>query len=161
MCHCDREPSDLPGDVARLSLYVEASREAEVHKWLLSEKAHRDLGDQAILDWSRKHWNAFLRARWIDHLLGRTFLVELEISDFGLLKRRFQDSEFLPLILGMLAQGQENLNIIDYFHRCDLPVEGMMEILEELDVNSTRLHFKLVQRLAHGESDVCPCRLAG
>jgi hypothetical protein len=161
MCQCNPESSELPDDVARLSLYIEGTKEAHTHKWILSEQAGRDLGEHAILDWTQKHWNAFLRARWIDHLFGRKYWIELEASDFGLLKRRFRDSACLPMILDELARGRENLNIIDRFHRENRPVDEMLEILEELDVNSTRLQFKLVQRLTHGESDVCPCRLAG
>lgn len=30
-------------------------KEIEIHKWLESEKAHRDLGEEAVKDWIEKH----------------------------------------------------------------------------------------------------------
>lgn len=38
-------------------------KEIEIHKWLESEKANRDLGDEAVKDWIEKHAAEF-RARW-------------------------------------------------------------------------------------------------
>lgn len=161
MCLCSTQTVNLPPGVAFFSLYAEGSREAEIHKYLESQKAGRDLGDAAILDWSQKYWHKFLRAHWIDHFFGRKYLVELEAADFGLLKEAFQGSEVLPRILQMLYAAAENLDIIVWFHRQNLPVDEMLDILEQLDINSKRLQFSLEQRLSHSEAENCPCRLAG
>ncbi|MEN9362319.1 MAG: hypothetical protein RL095_3854 [Verrucomicrobiota bacterium] len=37
------------------------------HKWLESEKAGRDLGDDALLDWIEKHEDKFLKERQLAH----------------------------------------------------------------------------------------------
>jgi hypothetical protein len=79
--------SARPGDspVQYLSVYKEGLEEANRYKWILSERERRDLGDSAIRQWVREHWNGFLRARWVEHLYGRCFWVELDQNDFGLL----------------------------------------------------------------------------
>jgi ABC-type proline/glycine betaine transport system substrate-binding protein len=38
-------------------------KEIEIHKWLESEKANRDLGEEAVKDWIEKHAEEF-RKRW-------------------------------------------------------------------------------------------------
>lgn len=38
-------------------------KEMEVHKWIESEKAHRDLGEEALRDWITKHAEEF-RDKW-------------------------------------------------------------------------------------------------
>jgi midasin (ATPase involved in ribosome maturation) len=38
-------------------------KEVEIHKWIESEKANRDLGEEAIKDWIIKHAAEF-RKKW-------------------------------------------------------------------------------------------------
>ena len=38
-------------------------KEIEIHKWLESEKANRDLGEEAVKDWIEKYAVEF-RERW-------------------------------------------------------------------------------------------------
>src|ERR1700730_6454986 len=92
----------------RLSVHDCGAVEAERHKWIESEKAGRDLGEWAIRCWVREHWNGFLRDRWLEHLQGRTFWIELDHDDFGLLQRAFRDSMLIDSILEHLKEGQEN-----------------------------------------------------
>jgi hypothetical protein len=96
----------------RLSLQRCGEEEARRFKWIQSEKAGRDLGDQAIKLWIRQHWNGFLRHRWIEHLQGKTFWVELQGADFGLLQRKFRNSPLISQILERLVVLKENLDII-------------------------------------------------
>lgn len=37
--------------------------EIEIHKWIESEKANRDLGDEAVKDWILKHAKQY-REQW-------------------------------------------------------------------------------------------------
>ena len=94
----------------KCSLYVEGEQEALRFKWIESEKAGCDLGEAAIRKWVKDHWWGYLRARWIEHLQGKTFWMELDRGDFGLLQRRFQEKALLlDRILDRLKAGQENL----------------------------------------------------
>jgi hypothetical protein len=122
------------------SVYVDCEQEALRFKWIESEKAGRDLGDAAIRRWVRDHWWGYLRARWVEHLQGKRFWVELDRGDFGLLQREFQaDGLLLDRILDRLKDRQENLDIILWAQDWGLPVEPTLQILEALDINSRRL----------------------
>jgi len=131
-----------------MSVHDQGEQEAKRYKWIESEKAGRDLGEWAIRCWVREHWNGFLRARWLEHLQGRTFWIELDHNDFGLLEREFQDSLLIEEILARLKTGQENLNVLIWAIDNGLRMEDVMEILEALDINSRRIEFLLDSRLA-------------
>ena len=126
------------------SVYIDGEQEALRYKWIESEKAGRDLGESAIRRWVQNHWWGYLRARWLEHLQGRRFWVELDRGDFGLLQRKFHDNTLLlDRILDRLKAGQENLDIILWAQLWGVPIEPVLQILEALDINSRRLahHF--------------------
>src|SRR5262245_44235542 len=126
--------------VPKSSVFVECEDEIKKHKWLESQKAGRDLGEQAEKSWVRDHWWGFLRARWLEHLQGKRFWEELDRDDFGLLQRRFhEDSQLLGSIVDRLKSGQENLDIICWALDTKLNLDDVCSILQALDVNSRRL----------------------
>jgi hypothetical protein len=127
----------------KCSVYAESEKEAQSFKWIESEKAGCDLGEVAIRRWVKDHWWGYLRARWLEHLQGRRFWVELDRGDFGLLQRRFTDQQLLlDRILDRLKAGQENLHIILWAQNWNIPTTPVLEILEALDINSRRLACK-------------------
>jgi len=131
--------------VPRMSVYDDCEREAARYKWIESEKAGCDLGEDAIRRWVRDHWTGYLRSRWLEHLQGKKFWVELDRGDFGLLQREFRDDVILlDRILDRLKSGQENLQVILWAIEWQLPIEPVLRILRALDINSRRLahHFE-------------------
>ncbi|MDR3634686.1 MAG: hypothetical protein P4L84_12845 [Isosphaeraceae bacterium] len=132
----------------RMSVYDRGELEALRHKWIESEKAGRDLGEWAIRCWVREHWNGFLRERWLEHLQGRAFWIELDHDDFGLLQRAFQESPLIEPILHRLIAGQENLDVINWAIDTDLPMDHVLDILETLDINSRRIECHLDRRFS-------------
>lgn len=124
----------------KCSVFIDGQLEALRYKWIESEKAGKDLGDHAIRCWVRDHWWVYLRARWVEHLQGKRFWVELDRNDFGLLQRHFQDHPvLLNQILDRIKARQENLDIIHWAHQEHIPIENVLNILEGLDINSRRL----------------------
>ena len=122
------------------SVYTESEQEALRYKWIESEKAGHGLGEDAIRLWVKRHWWGYLRARWLEHLQGKCFWVELDRGDFGLLQREFHDNTLLlDRILDRLKSGQENLDIILWAMNWGLPITPVLQILEALDINSRRL----------------------
>lgn len=132
---CVAEPT-----VQRLSVYDDCEQEAARFKWIESEKAGCDLGEDAIRRWVRDHWSGYLRSRWLEHLQGRRFWVELDRGDFGLLLREFSDNQLLlDRILDRLKSGQENLQVIIWAFEWHIEIDPVIEILKALDINSRRL----------------------
>jgi hypothetical protein len=129
-------------------VHDQGEEEAKRHKWIESEKAGRDLGESAIRVWVREHWNGFLRARWLEHLQGWTYWIELDHNDFGLLQREFCDSPVINEIVNRLKAGEENLEVLVWALDERLPMDQVLEILEALDINSRRIEFTLDARLA-------------
>lgn len=121
-------------------LFEEATREAHQHKWIESEKAGRDLGDQAIRDWHKHFWRSFCRERWVEHLQGIAFWEELDNDDFGLLTIKFHDNTSLvDRIVEKLTAGGENLDVIQWAIEKKQDVNDVIEVLKILDINSRRL----------------------
>jgi hypothetical protein len=134
----------------KCSVYADSDQEALRFKWIESERAGRDLGEAALRRWVQHHWWGYLRARWVEHLQGSRFWVELDRGDFGLLQQRFQDQTLLlDRILDRLKSGQENLDIILWALEWGVPLRDVREILQVLDINS--------RRLAH-RFDPLPCK---
>ena len=124
----------------KASIYVDCEQEAQQFKWIESERAGRDLGESAIRKWVEQHWWGYLRARWLEHLEGKRFWVELDRGDFGLLQRGFHPNEcLLDRILDRLKAGQENLDVIVWAIDWGINPNPVREILEAFDINSRRL----------------------
>jgi hypothetical protein len=132
-----------PSPVTTKSVYTECVEEENRHKWIESEKAGYDLGEGCIRQWVKRHWKGYLRARWVEHLQGKCFWVELDRGDFGLLLREFIDQkELLDTILDQLKAGKENLHVILWALDTRIPTEPVQQILKALDVNSRRLSHR-------------------
>lgn len=129
--------------VPRLSVYTDCKAEIDQFKWIESERAGYDLGESAVRRWVTDHWRGYLRARWLEHLQGKRFWIELDRGDFGLLSRAFAtDTDLLNAILEQLKAGQENLDVLCWAARQRIPSDPVLRILEALDINSRRLLYK-------------------
>jgi hypothetical protein len=122
------------------SVHRECIEEENKHKWIESEKAGYDLGEACVRRWVKDHWTGYLRAKWVEHLQGKCFWIELAGNDFGLLLREFQtQQELLNQILNQLKNGAENLDVLNWAVANNIPTGPVHEILEALDVNGKRL----------------------
>jgi hypothetical protein len=133
-------PVDAPPPLVAKSVHKECIEEENKHRWIESEKAGYDLGEGCIRQWVQEHWSGYLRARWVEHLQGKCFWVELDRGDFGILQREFKDQqELLDIILDQLKSGKENLHIIDWAIASSKPIDDVVEILTALHINARRL----------------------
>jgi hypothetical protein len=128
------------GSCDALSLYVEASREAQRHKWIESQKRGRDLGEYAIREWYRVHWPQYCRYRRLEHLRGSRRWAEFNDEPFGQLYSLIVQGDLLAdRILDRVYAGFENLTIINWAIDWGLPIGRTLDILAQLDVNRARL----------------------
>src|SRR5262249_7332685 len=95
----------------RCSVYAEARRQADVYKWVESERANRDLGEEALKAWARRHWRPFVRACWLQHLRGERYWAEVDRGDFGLLAGTAATG-LVAEVVALLRDGGENLDVI-------------------------------------------------
>lgn len=126
--------------VAALSLYDEAAREAERHKWIESKKCGRDLGVHAIREWYRLYWPHYCRYKRLEHLRGSRRWVEFNDEPFGCLYSLIVQGDLLAdRILDRVYAGYENLAIINWAIDWGLDIDRVLDILAQLDVNRARL----------------------
>ena len=124
----------------KLSIWDDSQREIDCYKWIVSERAGYDLGEAAVRRWISEHWNGYLRARWLDHLYGRTFWIELDHDDFGLLLTAFQDKALLlDRIMDRIKAGQENLEIINWYIDGNICADDCRQILSAININGRRM----------------------
>lgn len=136
--------------IPRLSVYTESKLEIDQFKWIEDERAGYDLGEGAVRQWVQDHWRGYLRARWLEHLQGKRFWIELDRGDFGLLSRDFpSDRDLMNCVLELLKAGQENLDVICWARHHRIPSDSVVGILEALDINSRRLLFKFDTNSSH------------
>ena len=126
--------------VRKTSLYDEAHREAERHKWIESQKHGRDLGETAIRDWYQVYWLDYCRRKRMEHIRGSRCWQEFGDEDFGRIDSiRDTEKSLVDRILDRVDAGQENLDIINWALEWGLPMDRVVEILSQLDVNRARL----------------------
>lgn len=127
-------------DVEVLSVFEAAFLEARHHRWIESQKAGRDLGDAAFLDWYRRHWWRFLRHRHVEHLLGDVCWQEFNPDSFGVLGSLPGEDEWLAAeIVELYREGGENLGIIQHAYEQDWPLHEVRECLLLINMNDARL----------------------
>ena len=120
----------------------DAREEAERFRWIESEKAGYDLGEEAIQQWVACHWSAFVRGRALEHLSGRRFWLEMPRTEFGALVREFPDQqELVHEIVTRLAAGADNLTILQWATDTARPVNGVCNVLQRIDVNEWGTRF--------------------
>ncbi len=140
-------------NVERRSLREESHREATRYKWYESERAGCDQGEWAIRQWVHRHWPGFLRSRWIEHMLGVRFWIELDRREFGLLQQDVGAERcIIESIVERLQCGAENLDIIRW-SRCEKsPGEQkqVRHVLYLINVNGHRMQCYF------GDEEACP-----
>jgi len=128
------------GACCLLSLYEDAVLEAERHKWIESQKRGRDLGQHAIREWYRLHWPRYCRYKRLEHLRGSRRWAEFSDESFGQLYSLIVQGDMLAdRILDRVYAGHENLTIITWAIDWGLPIDRVLDILAQLDVNRARL----------------------
>jgi hypothetical protein len=129
--------------MVKQSIWDDCQCEIARFKWITSERAGRDLGEAAIRRWIMEHWDGYLRARWLDHLYGKTFWIELDRGDFGLLQTAFKEQALLlDRIMDRIKAGQENLQIINWAIDWHVPSDPMQKILTAIDMNGRRISYR-------------------
>jgi len=123
-----------------LSVYCEARLEALRHKWIESEKYGFDRGTEALAEWYNTYWTIFCRWKCLEHVRGWQFWMEFEPDNFGQLYDAIvQGCQMTRAILDRVSAGEENLDIIEWAHDEDYPMENVLNRLVQININHARL----------------------
>lgn len=137
-------PSDRqrPDGLVVHSLTAHAVVTMDRHKWIESQRAGRDLGSAASTDWVDRYWKGWTRSKLIEHLYGWRCWGAFDERDFGLLGRTSVEHhvqrELLEQIASLLADGGENLDVINWAIAGDLPLDNILWLLDRIDINAKR-----------------------
>jgi hypothetical protein len=127
-------------DILKRSLYREATFEARRY-----QEKHPEKSERASREWNIQYWWPWARSRWLEHIRGQIFWIELGEDDFDLTNRGiFGNQELLDSILRQVERGRENLDIINWATRSKKDMDEVLEILEKLDLNRHRDELKHV-----------------
>jgi hypothetical protein len=121
------------------SLDYEAWLEAEIFKWLESERAGHDRGHPARQEWVRRHWDDFCRWRLVDHLFGHKCFKEFNVEAFGCLKDPSRaNSQVVQYVLKKFVDERwENLNFLGTID-VEIPRQPVYETLDLFRINDGR-----------------------
>ena len=145
----DPAPEDALADQRWLgtdvpSLLPMAWLEIERHKWIESEKAKRDVGQAAVADWLKRFWWRFCRWRRIEHVEGVHRWYEFSHEDFAKVLRPILENDRLVLVILELMKTDRrrvinDLEVIEWARDAGVPMERVLEILGEIQINVARL----------------------
>jgi len=122
----------------RMSVFVGAADAANIHKWLLSEQANCDVGDEGLRDWYRKYFRKYLRGRLMDHISGQCLFEEFNPAAYNILQVfTFKSPELRETVETSLRDGKENLDIVHHVipEVEEEEAEQVIEFLKVVDVN--------------------------
>ena len=126
------------------SLLPAAWDEIQRHKWIESEKARRDVGHAAVVDWLGRFWWRFCRWRRLEHLEGVRRWYEFSHEDFAKALRAILEDDRLTLVILELMKADHirvmnDLEVIEWARDVGLPMERVLEVLGVIHINVARL----------------------
>lgn len=95
---------------------------------------------RADLPYSARMFQRWLRARLVEHWQGEHYWPELDRNDFAILRRALHPNGLLVAdVVALLMSGAENLTVITWAVETGQPLDDVVEILTQLDVNTRRI----------------------
>jgi hypothetical protein len=85
-------------------------------------------------------WRGWVCARVMEHLRGECFWWELDLGDFGLLKRRWHANlELVESVVARIATGADTLHVLVWAVETQHPLEAVVTILRTLRMDARHL----------------------
>ena len=98
----------------------------------------------------RRFWRLWFRYRWVEHVIGEKFWIEMGAERFGILKQGRQHN---PVLVSRVADrlmydaGLENLNIILWASDWELDLDEVVAILKRININDVRVNGQSIEHL--------------
>ena len=98
--------------------------------------------EEAVEQWIVKRWVGWVRSKLLEHFLGWRRWSGFKASDYGLLRREsvthMVEQPVMEEVIQRLAQGGENLDIMDWAVQNGQDVEGVINLLDRININEKR-----------------------
>ncbi len=124
------------------SLTAHALQAINRHQWIESEKRGYDCGNDTIEEWLQRYWKGWVRSKLLEHFLGKRFWGAFGSDTFNLFRHQsfnaIADEETSQIIADKLADGGENLDIINWAIQEKRDIDGVIALLERIDINAQR-----------------------
>lgn len=134
--------------VEKHSIMYHAAADYAAKKHLDWERFSYDIEETASEDWKRRFWRLWFRVRWVEHLLGDRYWIEMGEQNFGVLRRGEPHNPMLvSRVADRLIAGWENLNIILWASDWGLDLEEVIAVLKKININDVRVRGKRVDTL--------------
>jgi hypothetical protein len=133
------------------SIMYHAAVDYAAKKHLDWERLSYDIEETASEHWKRRFWRLWLRARWVEHVLGQTYWMELGDDNFGLLGSDDRNPVLVSRVADRLIVGWENLDLILWGADWGLDLDEIIDILKRININHILVNDRpvdeLIQRL--------------
>ena len=134
------------GTVERHSVLHHAASDYAAQKFLDWERLSYDVEPTTSEHWRRRYWRLWFRQHWVEHVLGKSYWIEMGEENFGIFQR---GQPLNPLLVERVADrlivGWENLGIILWASDWSLDLDEVIEILKKLNINHVRVNGKRIE----------------
>jgi len=143
----DRAPQE---QAEKHSIMYHAAADYAAKKHLDWERLSYNVDQTVSEDWRRRFWRLWFRYRWVEHVIGEKFWIEMGPERFGILKQGRQHN---PVLVSRVADrlmydaGLENLNIILWASDWGLDLDEVVAILKRININDVRVNGQSIERL--------------
>lgn len=131
-----------PDGIRQFSLTAHAIQEMARHRWIESQKAGHDCGDQADHDWLALYWKGWARSKLLEHYYGWRYWSAFGSQQYGLFNRTTVEhavpDDVLKKVAEILAGGGENLDVIDWALSQSCSLDPILWLLDRVDINAAR-----------------------
>lgn len=131
--------------IEKHSIMYHAAADYAAKKHLDWESLSYDVEETASEDWKRRFWRLWFRVRWVEHLLGDRYWIEMGEQHFGVLREGEPHNPVLvSRVADRLIAGWENLNIILWASDWGLNLDEVIAVLKKININDVRVSGKRV-----------------
>ena len=135
-------------DVVKHSIMYHAAADYAARKYLDWERLSYDVEQTASEHWRRRFWRLWFRVRWVEHVLGQNFWIEMGPENFGILRHgRPHDPVLVSRVADRLIAGWENLGLILWASDWGIDLDEVIEILKKININHIVVNGRRIEEL--------------
>jgi hypothetical protein len=118
------------------SIMYHAAADHAAEKHLDWERLSYDVEETYSEHWRRRFWRLWFRCRWVEHIRGDKYWIEMGEENFAALRKgRTINPLLVERVADRLIVGWENLGIILWATDWGLDIDDVIDVLKKINVN--------------------------